>query len=44
VLLPAVSRELARQAPGVSLSLRELPLPRDGDVVSEALEYAVATR
>jgi LysR family nod box-dependent transcriptional activator len=39
VLLPAVSRELARQAPGVSLSLRELPLPRDGDVVSEALEY-----
>jgi DNA-binding transcriptional LysR family regulator len=39
VLLPAVSRELARQAPGIRLCLRDLPLPRDGDVVSEALEY-----
>ena len=39
VLLPAVSRELARVAPGVRLSLRDLPLPRDGDVVSEALDY-----
>lgn len=39
VLLPAVSRELARVAPGVSLKLRDLPMPRDGDVVSEALDY-----
>lgn len=39
VLLPSVSRELARLAPGASLSVRDLPLPRDGDVVSEALEY-----
>lgn len=39
VLLPAVSRELARVAPGVRLSLRDLPVPRDGDVVSEALDY-----
>lgn len=39
VLLPAVSRELARVAPGVRLSVRDLPLPRDGDVVSEALDY-----
>lgn len=38
-LLPAVSRELARQAPAASLVLRDLPLPRDGDVVAEALEY-----
>lgn len=37
--LPALSRELARQAPGASLVLRDLPLPRDGDVVAEALEY-----
>lgn len=39
VLLPAVSRELARVAPGVRLSLRDMPMPRDGDVVSEALDY-----
>ncbi len=39
VLLPAISRELARVAPGVRLSLRDLPVPRDGDVVSEALDY-----
>lgn len=39
VLLPAVSRELARVAPQVRISLRDLPLPRDGDVVSEALDY-----
>lgn len=39
VLLPAVSRELARVAPQVRLSLRDLPVPRDGDVVSEALDY-----
>jgi LysR family nod box-dependent transcriptional activator len=39
VLMPAVSRELARRAPGMRLSLRDLPMPRDGDVVSEALEY-----
>lgn len=39
VLLPVVSRELARVAPGVRLSLRDLPVPRDGDVVSEALDY-----
>jgi DNA-binding transcriptional LysR family regulator len=39
VLLPAVSRELARVAPQVRLTLRDLPLPRDGDVVSEALDY-----
>lgn len=39
VLMPALSRALASQAPGVSLSLRDLPLPRDADVVSEALEY-----
>ncbi|MCP8467534.1 LysR family transcriptional regulator [Pseudomonas sp. ZM23] len=38
-LLPAVSRELARQAPAASLVLRDLPRPRDGDVVAEALEY-----
>jgi LysR family nod box-dependent transcriptional activator len=39
VLLPAVSLELARVAPGVRLSLRDMPVPRDGDVVSEALDY-----
>ncbi|AYC32316.1 LysR family transcriptional regulator [Pseudomonas cavernae] len=39
VLLPVVSRALARVAPGVRLSLRDLPTPRDGDVVSEALDY-----
>jgi len=39
VLMPAVSRELARVAPGVRLTVRDLPLPRDGDVVSEALDY-----
>ena len=39
VLLPAVSLELARIAPGVRLSLRDMPVPRDGDVVSEALDY-----
>ncbi len=39
VLLPAVSRVLARIAPGVRLSLRDIPVPRDGDVVSEALDY-----
>lgn len=39
VLLPAVSLELARVAPGVRLNLRDLPVPRDGDVVSEALDY-----
>lgn len=30
-LVPAVSRTLARVAPGVSLVVRDLPLPRDGD-------------
>lgn len=39
VLLPAVSRELARVAPNLSLSIRDLPRPRDGDVVSECLDY-----
>ncbi|WP_371261955.1 LysR substrate-binding domain-containing protein [Pseudomonas sp. ML96] len=39
VLLPEVSRRLSSEAPGVSLSIRDLPRPRDGDVVSEALEY-----
>lgn len=39
VLLPALSRELARRAPQVRLSLRDLPAPRDLDVVSEALDY-----
>lgn len=39
VLLPALSVELARVAPGVRLSLRDMPVPRDGDVVSEALDY-----
>lgn len=39
VLLPAVSLELARIAPGARLVVRDLPLPRDGDVVSEALDY-----
>ncbi|WP_426159667.1 LysR family transcriptional regulator [Pseudomonas sp. TSRC2-2] len=39
VLLPALSRKLARVAPGVRLSLRDLPAPRDADVVSEALDY-----
>jgi LysR family nod box-dependent transcriptional activator len=39
VLLPAVSLQLARIAPGVRLSLRDMPVPRDGDVVSEALDY-----
>lgn len=39
VLLPAVSLELSRIAPGVRLSLRDMPLPRDGDMVSEALDY-----
>lgn len=39
VLMPAVSRELARIAPGVRLNLRDLPAPRDDDVVSEALDY-----
>lgn len=38
-LLPAVSRELSRLAPKVSLVVRDLPLPRDGDVVAEALDY-----
>ncbi len=38
-LVPAVSRTLARVAPGVSLVVRDLPLPRDGDVVAEALDY-----
>jgi DNA-binding transcriptional LysR family regulator len=39
VLLPAVSRALARIAPQVRLSLRDMPVPRDGDAVSEALDY-----
>lgn len=39
VLMPTVSLELARVAPGVRLSLRDLPVPRDGDVVSETLDY-----
>ncbi len=39
VLLPAVSRVLARVAPNIRLSLRDMPVPRDGDVVSEALDY-----
>lgn len=38
-LVPAVSRTLARVAPGASLVVRDLPLPRDGDVVTEALDY-----
>jgi DNA-binding transcriptional LysR family regulator len=39
VLLPTVSRVLARIAPGIRLSLRDMPVPRDGDVVNEALDY-----
>lgn len=39
VLMPAVSRVLAQVAPQVRLALRDLPLPRGGDVVSEALDY-----
>jgi len=39
VLMPAVSRAVARAAPGVRLALRDLPLPRGGDAVSEALDY-----
>lgn len=39
VVLPAFSRTLARLAPGVSVGVRDLPLSRDGDVVSEALDY-----
>ncbi|KPA95923.1 LysR family transcriptional regulator [Pseudomonas asplenii] len=38
-LVPAVSRTLARLAPDASLVVRDLPLPRDGDVVAEALDY-----
>lgn len=38
-LIPAVSRELRRLAPGASLVVRDLSLPRDGDQVAEALEY-----
>ena len=38
-LIPAVSRNLACLAPGASLVVRDLPLPRDGDVVAEALDY-----
>lgn len=38
-LLPRVSRELAQVAPGITLVVRDFPLPRDGDVVAEALEY-----
>ncbi|RTR58801.1 LysR family transcriptional regulator, partial [Pseudomonas aeruginosa] len=38
-VLPAFSRALSQQAPLASLALRDMPLPRDGDVVSEALEY-----
>ncbi|VVN32948.1 Nodulation protein D 2 [Pseudomonas fluorescens] len=39
VLMPAVSLELARVAPGVRLRLRDMPASRDGEVVSEALDY-----
>lgn len=39
VLLPEVSRRLSFEAPSVSLSIRDLPRPREGDVISEALEY-----
>ena len=39
VLLPAVSRALARVAPGIRLSLRDMPVTRDGEVVSEALDH-----
>lgn len=39
VLMPPVSRALAQVAPGVRLALRDLPQPRGGDVVSEALDY-----
>ncbi|GAB7531274.1 transcriptional regulator NodD2 [Pseudomonas sp. 3A(2025)] len=38
-LLPAVSRTLSQRAPGITLVVRDFPLPRDGDVVAEALEY-----
>ncbi len=38
-LLPRVSRELSLVAPGITLVVRDFPLPRDGDVVAEALEY-----
>lgn len=38
-LVPALSRTLASLAPGASLVVRDLPLPRDGDVVAEALDY-----
>lgn len=39
VVMPALARSLAEKAPGVRLSLRDLPVPREQDVVSEALEY-----
>ncbi|WP_052469263.1 LysR family transcriptional regulator [Pseudomonas massiliensis] len=39
VLMPALAATLARTAPKVRLSLRDLPPPREQDVVSEALEY-----
>lgn len=38
-LMPGLSRTLARLAPEASLVVRDLPLPRDGDVVAEALDY-----
>ncbi|MNZ10040.1 Nodulation protein D 2 [compost metagenome] len=38
-VMPALSRVLARLAPGISLTVRDLPLSRDGDVVAEALDY-----
>ena len=38
-LIPAVSRNLACLAPRASLVVRDLPMPRDGDVVAEALDY-----
>ncbi|WP_426149875.1 LysR family transcriptional regulator [Pseudomonas sp. DC3000-4b1] len=39
VLMPALARRLAQTAPKVRLSLRDLPPPREQDVVGEALEY-----
>lgn len=39
VLMPLLARALAEKAPKARLSLRDLPVPREQDVVSEALEY-----
>jgi len=39
VLMPLLAGVLALKAPKARLSLRDLPVPREQDVVSEALEY-----